>query len=205
MNVSDRIQQARRAKGLSQEQLADAAGVSRQAVSKWESEQSAPSVEAVIALSDILDVTTDWLLKGIEPAAGPGDAHARTTSRVLYIASSALCAVGLLCAFGGWYGEKAVDAIWGSMIIQAVGVMGYFVGRVLSGERAPFAVKVLNLLLTLFIPSSLAAGAACVFVYGSVTVSPYPEGLWHFLLFAVVYAAAGALGVCLIKLRDRRR
>ena len=37
MNISDRIQTLRKAKGMSQEQLADAVGVSRQAVSKWES------------------------------------------------------------------------------------------------------------------------------------------------------------------------
>ena len=51
MNISDRIQTLRKAKGMSQEQLADAVGVSRQAVSKWE----------------LFDVTTDYILKGIEP------------------------------------------------------------------------------------------------------------------------------------------
>lgn len=37
MNISDRIQNLRNTKGISQEQLADVLGVSRQAVSKWES------------------------------------------------------------------------------------------------------------------------------------------------------------------------
>lgn len=37
MNISDRIQEFRKAKGISQEELADKIGVSRQAVSKWES------------------------------------------------------------------------------------------------------------------------------------------------------------------------
>ena len=40
MNISDRIQNLRKAKGISQEELADRIGVSRQAVSKWESEVS---------------------------------------------------------------------------------------------------------------------------------------------------------------------
>ena len=52
---------------MSQEELADAAGVSRQAVSKWESEQSTPDLDKVVILSEIFDVTTDYLLKGIEP------------------------------------------------------------------------------------------------------------------------------------------
>lgn len=67
MNVADRIQSLRKMKGVSQEQLADAIGVSRQAVSKWESEQSMPDMEKVILMSDYFDVTTDYILKGIEP------------------------------------------------------------------------------------------------------------------------------------------
>ena len=40
MNISDRIQSLRKSKGITQEQLADAVGVSRQAVSKWEADVS---------------------------------------------------------------------------------------------------------------------------------------------------------------------
>lgn len=67
MNIADRIQYLRKQKGFSQEELADKVGVSRQSVSKWESEQSTPDLEKIIILSDIFDVTTDYILKGIEP------------------------------------------------------------------------------------------------------------------------------------------
>ena len=67
MTIADRIQTLRKSKGMSQEELADAAGVSRQAVSKWESEQSIPDIDKIVTLSEIFDVTTDYLLKGIEP------------------------------------------------------------------------------------------------------------------------------------------
>ena len=67
MTIADRIQSLRKAKGMSQEELADAAGVSRQAVSKWESEQSIPDIDKIVILSEIFDVTTDYILKGIEP------------------------------------------------------------------------------------------------------------------------------------------
>lgn len=50
MNIADRIQTLRKTKGLSQEQLADAIGVSRQAVSKWESEQTTPDLEKIILM-----------------------------------------------------------------------------------------------------------------------------------------------------------
>lgn len=67
MNMADRIQNFKKAKGISQEELADKIGIYRQAVSKWESEQSTPDLEKIIVMSDYFEVTTDYLLKGIEP------------------------------------------------------------------------------------------------------------------------------------------
>ena len=67
MSIAERILTLRKSKGMSQEQLAEAMGVSRQAVSKWESEQASPDLDKVITMSEIFGVTTDYLLKGIEP------------------------------------------------------------------------------------------------------------------------------------------
>ena len=69
MNIADRIQYLRKQRGLSQEELADKIGVSRQAVSKWESEQSTPDLDKIIVMSDLFEVTTDYILKGIEPVS----------------------------------------------------------------------------------------------------------------------------------------
>ena len=59
MNIADRIQKLRKSRGISQEELADRIGVSRQAVSKWESSQSVPDLEKIILLSDYFETTTD--------------------------------------------------------------------------------------------------------------------------------------------------
>lgn len=67
MNISERIQHLRKSKGISQEELADQVGVSRQAVSKWESGQSTPDIEKIMIMSDLFEVTTDYILKGKEP------------------------------------------------------------------------------------------------------------------------------------------
>lgn len=50
-------------KGISQEDLANALNVSRQAVSKWESSQSVPDMDKIVALSSYFNITTDYLLK----------------------------------------------------------------------------------------------------------------------------------------------
>ena len=50
--LSERIYEFRRKSGLSQEQLAEKIGVSRQAISKWESGTSTPELEKLLALSE---------------------------------------------------------------------------------------------------------------------------------------------------------
>lgn len=81
MNIADRIQYLRKQKGFSQEELADKVGVSRQAVSKWESEQSTPDLEKIIIMSELFEVTTDYILKGIEPVS----TNNKKTIRALYL------------------------------------------------------------------------------------------------------------------------
>ncbi len=65
MNISKRIQRLRKSMGFSQEQLADKIGVSRQAISKWESDQATPTLENLIELASIYNISVDELI-GIE-------------------------------------------------------------------------------------------------------------------------------------------
>lgn len=66
MDFAEKLLALRKAKGMTQEQLAEKLDVSRQSVSKWESGQSAPELEKIAALSTVFDVTTDYLLKPSE-------------------------------------------------------------------------------------------------------------------------------------------
>lgn len=63
MNFSEKLLTLRKAKGMTQEQLAEKLDVSRQSISKWESGQAVPELDKIVALSAIFDVTTDYLLK----------------------------------------------------------------------------------------------------------------------------------------------
>lgn len=63
MILADKIIMLRKKCGYSQEELADKMNVSRQSVSKWESAQSTPDLEKIIRLSEIFNVSTDFLLK----------------------------------------------------------------------------------------------------------------------------------------------
>ena len=65
MTTGVRIAQKRKELGLSQEQLGEQLGVSRQSIYKWESDAALPEVEKLVALSKLYSVTVGWLL-GVE-------------------------------------------------------------------------------------------------------------------------------------------
>ena len=62
MNFGERLKQIRADQGLSQEQLAEKIGVSRQAITKWETNRGLPDVENMIILAEIFKVTLDELI-----------------------------------------------------------------------------------------------------------------------------------------------
>lgn len=68
VEFGERIYNLRKKSGLSQEEFADKLGVSRQAVSKWETGQSVPDSEKAAAIGAFFGVSLDWLINGIEPA-----------------------------------------------------------------------------------------------------------------------------------------
>ncbi len=63
MDFAEKLLALRKAKNLTQEQLAEKLDVSRQSISKWESGHAVPELEKIVALSAAFDVTTDYLLK----------------------------------------------------------------------------------------------------------------------------------------------
>lgn len=187
MNMAERIQYLRKTEGLSQEELANKMGVSRQAVSKWESEQSSPDLEKIIIMSNFFGVTTDYILKGMEPVKDKEQKSKEITSKVLFISSTAFVAIGLFCAFGGWYAEQTMEAVWGAMIIQAVGIAGYFIGKLLSIEKAPFYVDWFNIMGISFMPVSMLTGIISILIFKQGWISPYPIGISHTFVFCFLF------------------
>ncbi len=79
MTFAEKIIEMRKKSGWSQEELAEKLDVSRQAVSKWESAQSSPDLERVVALSHLFGVSTDYLLKDELAAVSPAPAQPKDT------------------------------------------------------------------------------------------------------------------------------
>ena len=76
MTYGERIRQEREARGLTQEELAEALGVSRQAVSKWEGDLSRPAAGKLVLLSETLEIPRDaWRTMDAEEAAAQAAAQ----------------------------------------------------------------------------------------------------------------------------------
>ena len=67
MSIGERITELRTQKNLSQGELASALSVSRQAISKWENDQSSPDTIHLIQLADLLDTEVAYLANGVKP------------------------------------------------------------------------------------------------------------------------------------------
>ena len=87
MTFSEKLTDLRRKSGMSQEQLADRLGVTRQSVSKWESGTAMPELVKLISLSELFDVSVDYLVKDRldspeEAERGGDDLSARQADRL---------------------------------------------------------------------------------------------------------------------------
>ena len=98
MTFGEKLQRLRAQRGLSQDALAEALGVSRQAVSRWERDETLPETEKVMRLSRYFQVTTDYLL--LEEAPVP-ERPALVRLHAWWAERSWLLGVGLV-ALGVW-------------------------------------------------------------------------------------------------------
>ena len=191
--LGQRLQQLRKAKGFSQEELADRVGVSRQAVSKWEGGQTAPDLERLLALSKQLDVTTDYLLTGQHPAAREQGPDAALFS----VVATGSTVAGHLAAAMLWYEKQTAIATAIGLLLMVMGCVVYAIGMTMgepaSRPRAKRWFWAVNLWLLPFIPLSLLYNN----LMGGFASAPYPipvNSLVAYGLFWVVYlGGCGAL------------
>ena len=193
MNIADRIQYLRKSKGISQEELADKIGVSRQAVSKWESEQSSPDMDKIIILSDFFEVTTDYILKGIENEQQQDEK--KVNANIFVAIATALNFIGLIVASAMWHEIQTSMAIVTGLILMAVGCMVFGIGLAVSTENVEKAKGIfwtINIWLLIFMPLSAVYNVLFLFTHNPfsfIFIAPYPLFLYShwFPVFILIY------------------
>ena len=216
LRIEERLSELRRSKGLSQEQLADLLGVSRQAVSKWESGQALPEVEKLIALSRLYETSIDYILTGETLSSPPlSDAAAaevapdprarsRGDAKVGSLVTSAvalmLFAIALFATFGQLSDGTSTMDIYVGLVIVSVGVMILLVGLIIAGGRIHSrALFVANILLAAVLPAMLVAKL----VPGSGS-SPWPTTISGTLAAAVAYVIICGIALYFGIIRKRK-
>ncbi|MBQ7874773.1 MAG: helix-turn-helix transcriptional regulator [Oscillospiraceae bacterium] len=198
MNISDRIQSLRKIKGVSQEELSDRVGVSRQAVSKWESEQAMPDIDKIIVMSDYFGVTTDYLLKGIEPVS-EAPASKKADAMVFAIAATAINFIGLVTAIIRWYVVWDPFAAAYGASIMAAGCAVFGIGTIFSKkESIGKALKVFvsaNIWILAYIPLAcmingiLGIAFRNPFLIIDTSLEEYGNGKYFWPIYIIICAA----------------
>ena len=123
MEIGAKIKEARTRTGLTQEQAAEALGVSRKTISNWENEKTYPDIVSVVKMSDLYAVSLDRLLKdgegGSEYLDYLGDSTDTVRSRrrlsILVLLTAYLCVWGL-AVIVFWFFTTGSDAMGFSLI-----------------------------------------------------------------------------------------
>ena len=204
MRLGEKLQRLRKKSGLSQEQLAAQLTVSRQAVSKWELDETMPDTDNIIQLARIFGVSCDYLLREeveepgtVQPIA-PGETHLDEqgwvhNARVLSIAA---CAIGLLLALGGRFVDLPMLMVLG-LAVQVAGVVLFELAVPRMGARGPLArLDFLIAACWLIVPTLFMLAFWHGFWYGGLMWLTLPE----LLIYTLPLGAA-----CTVFLLFRRR
>jgi len=140
MEIGAKLRQARIAAGLTQEQTAEALGVSRQSISNWENEKNYPDIVSVVRLSDLYAVSLDALLKEEAPMSDYLDYLEESTNTVRSRREQSLLI--LLCVYLGIW---AVSVLFFWLLTGPDDAMGY--GIVFLWLVLPVAAFVISLLI----------------------------------------------------------
>ena len=197
MTLGEKIYRLRTEKNLSQEAFGECLGVSRQSVSKWETDQSVPELEKIIAISELFDVTTDYLLKDKEERTTTS--YMINTTRPHYEYKSKKTVKGLPLVhinLGlGAYRAKGIFAI--GNLASGVFALGFLSAGIVSagllsvGILLSFGVIAIGLLISM---GSFAVGCIAL---GAITVGVFCMGALNFgefCLGALSYGRQVAIG-----------
>ncbi|MBE6039045.1 MAG: helix-turn-helix transcriptional regulator [Anaerofustis stercorihominis] len=151
--IGDRIYKLRIDHNMSQEALAETLNVSRQAISKWENSMSVPEIEKIIQISEIFDVTTDYLLKGesdFPQNAVNGHCNANS-SKDAEISNRKLRQIAGIIFIGMWLLGTLLSVVFHNRELFTLMPYLFFVGMCLLfiKKYAMLTILVVTLVLTL--------------------------------------------------------
>ena len=125
MEFHEKLQELRKQKGLTQEELAEVLFVSRTAVSKWESGRGYPNIESLKAISKFFRVTVDELLSGEELLTISEEDHKKRENHIRDLVFGLLDISVAMLIFLPFFGQKAEGVIQGVSLLALTDIAPY--------------------------------------------------------------------------------
>lgn len=205
MTFGEKLQRLRKSRGLSQDELAGRLSVSRQAVSRWELNETMPETENVIQLSRIFEVSTDYLLLDEkeswedQPEAVESHLSPQGWAHNAFVLSVAACVAGLLLGGGIWLLKQTEGPLIVGLIIQVFGITLFeLAASRMDGERRFFTrTRFYTAACWLVLPVPMTALCRLLITFAC-------SDLWVWSLCIVVYVLVCA-AVTAVMARLRRR
>ena len=145
MTFGEKLQKLRQRAGMSQDALAEKLGVSRQAVSRWERDETMPETDKVVAIADLFHVTTDHLLRQQPEAGGAGrdSGHKKDwVDKLAYLAKTKGYLLGWF--FIAW-GAMDLLGVLAALLLSRVFLLDIsFVFSLMGGDRTAPVTTILT-------------------------------------------------------------
>ncbi len=194
MSISERIQNLRKSKGLSQEELAEKIDVSRQAVSKWETGQSVPDIDKIIILSEYFNTSTDYILKGTQLQ---NKTKKQLNSMLFCVFGTFFNIKGLLCAISIYIEKQIYVSTAIGLILMSLGTSLFITGQFINSQNKKKAIKyfaLINVWVLSFIPLSFCFNTINNFLNGIIRIelAPIPiitSPIWTIIIYIIFYFA----------------
>ena len=147
MDIGGKIKKSRTDAKITQEQAAQALGISRQTISNWENERSYPDIVSVLKMSDLYSVSLDYLLKGespmkdyldyIEESTNTVKSKTRLSKLLVVLSYLVIWALNIMASWrfsaGSIMEAQAGGAQW-IMLPAATIVLSLLIGKTIIGE-----------------------------------------------------------------------
>ena len=125
MEFHEKLQQLRRQKGITQEELAQKLYVSRTAISKWESGRGYPSIESLKAIAKYFSVSVDELLSGDELLTVADEDKSRFKHNFCDMLFGLVDLCTLLLLFLPFFAEKSGQNVISTSLLKLSGAQPY--------------------------------------------------------------------------------
>ena len=187
MEFHEKLQELRRRKGLTQEDVAEVLFVSRAAVSKWESGRGYPNIDSLKAIARFYGVSIDELLSGEELLTIAEDEQKERENHFREQVFGLLDGCVLLYFFLPLFAQRMEGIALGVSLLTLTGVAGYMKAAYIAFVVAQTILGVLT--LTVRKPDhsiSLAVNGAGVLLF-SLSLQPYAAALSFVFLMIKVF------------------